>query len=110
MQRKKTRMIGASGAGVLAAISLVAALAVVTAVNQHAAFAAPKEQKTPSDNAGDVGWAATQNGDFTQWCKNEQGRSGQDCARNDNNGEYQSNVARNFNDRSDHNNILDDEE
>jgi hypothetical protein len=109
MQRKKTQMIGASGAGVLAAISLVAALAAVTAVNQQAAFAAPSD-KTPSDNAGDVGWAATQIGDFTQWCKNEQGRSGQDCARNDNNGEYQSNVARNYNDRSDHNNILDDEE
>jgi hypothetical protein len=90
----------------LATISMLAAvgLASSTIITQEAFAVGARDDKLPSEEASNVGYAAsTSNQDFTQWCLKEQGRSGQDCARNDNNGEYTSNVAQNYNDRSNRN-------
>ena len=91
----------------LATISLMAAagLASSTIITQEAFAVGARDDKLPKPlyekEETEVGYAAsTSNQDFTQYCLKEQGRSGQDCARNDNNGEYTKNVAQNERDRS----------
>jgi hypothetical protein len=90
--------------GILATISIIAATAALlspTAVTQEA-LAKPD----PTGKASIIGLVSSENGEFTKSCKED--RTARDCAQNDNNGEFTSNAARNFHDRSDHNNVLDD--